>query len=152
MERFSRRNLLKIGAASAAVVAVPVAAVAARVSSGNDAALLAMIVEVDELNGRINDLRHQTYCIVRDLLPERSFSDEEFVEARAIARPHIEPLESEADGLEERALALEVRIKEAKAQTLKGAVARAALFVGDEDWEVRLLADLREIVARGGRL
>ena len=82
------------------------------------------------------------------MLPERSFSDEEFVEARALAEPRITPLEREADGLEERALALEARIKEAKPQTIKGAVARAALFVGDEDWEVRLLADLREIVAR----
>ena len=43
------------------------------------------------------------------------------------------------------------RIKAAKPQTLKGAVARAALFVGDEDWEMRLLADLREIVAREAR-
>jgi hypothetical protein len=47
------------------------------------------------------------------LLPERSFSDEEFVEARALAEPRITPLEREADGLEERALALEARIKEA---------------------------------------
>jgi hypothetical protein len=148
MERLTRRKMFSIGAASAMAAAIPAGPML--LNRGNDAALLAMITEAVQLNDRINDLRQQTYNIIHEFLPDGGYTNAQFGEAADIAEPRVGPLEDQSQASEQRVLALEARIKEAKAQTIEGAVERAELFAGEADCKDILLASLREIVARGG--